>query len=557
MATWEDVGIEIPTGARGHIKTRCPWCSDSRKTAQSRRERCLYVNADEGLWKCYNCDQRGSLATGSDTLTYGHRLAPLSHRKPAPITCSSMSSGALTWFTERKISPSSLEKFGVTATDDAIKFPYIRHGELVNVKTRYRGKRFAMEEGCELILWGIDHCQGATQTIVVEGELDALALDTAGIPHVLSVPNGAQAGSMGYLESGENIFAHCHSVIIAVDNDEPGIKLESELIRRIGKEKCYRVRWPEGCKDANDVLMAHGTSALCRAIADAEPLPLDGIVTPRQLLTESLVRYRTGKRHGETTGFMSLDNLYTVRSGQLTIVSGVPGSGKSSVLDSIMLNMIQRHGWFFGVFSPENYPLDAHMEKLAKKWTGKPYYAGAIERMTEQELIEFHEVMEGMLHFMNPDEVKNIDEILDRAQALIMRHGLRGLILDPWNRIETMRPSSVTETEYIGQCLSKLQWFARNHDIHIWLVAHPRIMRRAVDGSVPVVTAYDLAGSANFYNMSDNILVVHRHKEDSSLPVEVYVQKVRFSDLGRLGKCELLFDAVCEGYRDTGRWEAS
>ena len=45
----------------------------------------------------------------------------------------------------------------------------------------------------EKVLFGLDDCAGATEIIVVEGEMDKLALEEAGFRHVVSVPDGAPA----------------------------------------------------------------------------------------------------------------------------------------------------------------------------------------------------------------------------------------------------------------------------------------------------------------------------------------------------------------------------
>jgi twinkle protein len=77
-------------------------------------------------------------------------------------------------------------------------------------------------------------------------------------------------------------------VILATDNDAPGNALAEELARRLGRERCWRVRWPgnvhEGAqlqpdyrKDANEVLMADGPERLQMLLAAAEPYPIRGL----------------------------------------------------------------------------------------------------------------------------------------------------------------------------------------------------------------------------------------------------------------------------------------
>jgi putative DNA primase/helicase len=58
MTTWTDVGIAIPYGTTGEVRTTCPQCSASRHKPH---DRCLAANADEGTWHCWHCGWRGGL----------------------------------------------------------------------------------------------------------------------------------------------------------------------------------------------------------------------------------------------------------------------------------------------------------------------------------------------------------------------------------------------------------------------------------------------------------------------------------------------------------------
>jgi len=544
MTTFADYGIELPSHAHGNTKTTCPKCSHTRK---NQRDRCLSVDVDNGVWNCHNCQWRGSLRKGAEQGEWKPRPAKV-YQKPKPITVPNLHPKALDWFIGRGISPEVVARHSITGTESEILFPYQRGGDLVNVKHRARGKKFWMEADCELIFWNLDACTNAEQVAILEGELDVLAAETAGMPYCLSVPNGAGSGSLEYLASGQDIFDRCHTVILAVDNDEAGLRLEAELARRIGKEKCYRVRWPEGCKDANEVLQQHGGAEISRCIANAEPFPIEGIETASQSMTDLLTLYRIGTQRGTSTGWRGLDTLYTVKPGQLTVVTGMPGSGKSEWVDSMLINLARRDGWAFGIYSPENYPTRLHRSTLAEKYVGKPFYAGPTPRMDEDELRAFAEWADDKLIHINPDQ-PSLDEILNRARALVSRYGIRGLVIDPWNEVEHARPKELTETEYIGQALSQIRHFARDQDIHIWVVAHPRIMRRE-NGAVPVPTPYDINGSANWFNKSDNCITVWRDKENDTEPVQIHVQKIRFREIGQLGMAVLRYDRVTGRYFD-------
>jgi len=163
---------------------------------------------------------------------------------------------------------------------EAVIFPYFRNGELVNRKYRtLHEKHFRLETGCELVLYGLDDIDAETPLIWVEGELDKLTVEVAGFRSVVSVPNGAppQAANnysalFGFIDADRQKIEPVKRHVIAVDSDGPGARLEDEIARRLGVEKCSRTRWPQGRKDANDVLMKDADD-LRWFIENAEPFP--------------------------------------------------------------------------------------------------------------------------------------------------------------------------------------------------------------------------------------------------------------------------------------------
>src|SRR6185312_9523350 len=100
----------------------------------------------------------------------------------------------------------------------------------------------------------------------------------------------------------------------------------------------------------------------------AQPFPLPGIQTTNDIRADAVALYRQGRQPGVTTGWRSLNCLYTVKTGQMTVVTGIPGSGKSEFLDALMMNLVRSHDWQFAVFSPENSPAAHHYSKLAEKY---------------------------------------------------------------------------------------------------------------------------------------------------------------------------------------------
>jgi twinkle protein len=305
---------------------------------------------------------------------------------------------------------------------EAIQFPFYRQGEVVNIKYRDFQKNFRMAGGAERVLYGLDDVQGDT-LIWVEGEIDKLAVEMAGHVSCVSVPDGAPSpntkdyqAKFDYLASAEEILGPIRQHIIAVDHDPPGEKLAEELIRRLGPERCWRVQWPSGCKDANDVLMRDGPEALAACLQNAQPCPIAGIVRVRDLSDALTMLYAEGLPSGLSPGWDALARLYTVRQGELTVVMGIPGHGKSTLLSAILTNLAMQQEWTFAVCSPENLPLERYAARLLELYVGAPFSAGAIQRMSRKMLEQAKAWLDAHVSFLLPEEHSpTVAHLLDLA----------------------------------------------------------------------------------------------------------------------------------------------
>ena len=154
--------------------------------------------------------------------------------------------------------------------------------------------------------------------------------------------------------------------------------------------------------------------------------------------------------------------------------------------DALTVNLAHQYGWRVAVCSFENPPAE-HIAKLAEKHLGLPFWDGPRQRMTEAELQKAMTWAADHFHLIRfDDEAPTIDAILEKARVAVMRHGIRGLVIDPYNEIEHHRPASVTETEYVSQLLGKVKRFAQSNDVHVWFVAHPAKMQRE-GNSLPLI----------------------------------------------------------------------
>ena len=527
----QDYGINTKGKISGQFKTTCPKCSQDRK---KKSDPCLSVNIDEQVWNCHNCGWTGSVNKRKEVVEYV---------KPAWSNYTELSEKLVRWFADRGITQKTLIRNKITEGKtympqiskeiNTIQFNYFNGDELINIKYRDGSKNFKMVKDAEKIFYGLNDIIDSEEIIIVEGEMDKLSFEEAGYKNCISVPNGASNRKMNYLDSCEDILNNVKKVYLATDNDEAGVKLQKELSRRIGRDKCYIISYPEECKDANDVIIKYNTIELDKCIQNAQPYPLEGVVSISSISDDIDRLYADGLNKGLTVGHGAVDNTFSFVTSQLTVITGIPTHGKSHFLEHLCMRLSCKHGWKFGVFSPEHFPIELHFSVLAEKFIGKSFrITPDYNKMDAQELEYAKEFINEHYHWIRPDsETFTVDSILDATKSLVMRHGINAAIIDPWNKISHDFGSG-NETTYVNNLLTRLNIFKQKYDIHIFLVAHPRKMMKNHQGMYDVPTLYDIAGSSHFYNQVDNGITVYRDFRE--LKTTIHVQKVKFRHLGMI-----------------------
>ena len=471
----------------------------------------------------------------------------------------------LDWLTTRGISSKTAHAYDLVGCDigghAVVGFPYFNpEGGVVAVKKRYTEEKKFSCEGSPSSFFGIRHIKKGDDLIIVEGEMDVLAMAEVGIK-AISIPNGAsmkvtegkidpeEDTKFKFLWSAKEYIDAAKRVIIATDMDVPGEAVAEELARRVGKEKCWRVRFPNGIKDTNELLLKEGKEAVRRVTEGAEAWPVEGLYDANHFEKSVWELFEKGIGKGESTGYVGVDEIYTVVPGQVTIVTGIPSSGKSEFIDQVMVNMATAKGWKFGICSFENEPR-LHISKLISKRVGKPFFKGFHERMDEYDYRAAYTFVQEHFAFVHQDDggLTGLDSILDRLRIAVLRYGIRGAVIDPYNFVSRDARNS-SETEWISDMLTKVKAFAMGHGIHIWFVAHPTKLQRNADGRIPVPGGYDISGSAAWFAKADCGVTVHREKDDPHV-AQIHVWKCRFSWVGKQGQSNLIYDIATTKYRE-------
>ncbi len=564
---FHSLGVDIHGRTGGKIKTHCPHCHAQRK---NKRDKSLSVNIDTGQGKCHYCGwifnldhpAAGSGTSGSGSHPASHPSAgklPAHFKRPvfSPSHTLEMSDNAVRWFVEKRCIPQSVlaqarigqsdEKMPQTGTIvRTINFHYYENGQLVNTKFRDHEKHFKMVAGAELIPYNVDGILGTPEAIITEGEIDALSFMAIGRTDVVSAPAGA-TGNLDWLDRFvPTHFEDKQCIYLATDEDEKGLLLRQELLRRFGVERCRIVHFSPGCKDANEHLCQYGVESLRIALQQAEELPIEGVLTVDHLADEFRMLFQNGLESGADTGWEMMDRLCTFELGRLVVLTGVPGHGKSEFTDELVLRLCLRHGWRIGYFSPENMPISYHYKKLAEKLTGRRFALDA-PGVTWDTFHAVHRFLAQNVSHIYSQVDHTVDNILARARALVCRRGIRIFVVDPMNCIQHQRPEGLTETQYIGELLTRLKAWAVANGVLLILVAHPRKMNRSSQTNTrPEVEMYDINGSAEFLNKADYGFIVVR--DETSNLVRLKVEKVKYKHLGHPGSQPFVYDVVSGRY---------
>lgn len=554
------MGYALKRRANGELWMCCPFHQETTPS--------FHIRPKDQDFRCFGCDVHGDVidlemaATGeTNPRTAAERILREYGIGSEPVKVRPMRKAqerpnwvigpdTERWMEARGIGLVVLTRNDIGEAGGVLVFPYKQAGQIINRQTRsFDGKEFRFEAGKPVIPFGLDDVAGRGTAIIVEGVMDKLSIEEAtGETSVLAMPS-ANPSSDCYALACEALES-AEKIVIAVDNDEPGEKLRDELVRRLGADRCWLVDWTP-FKDANDALMSDVAEPLGRILGNAKPIPVEGVFTVDDSWAQIERLYDEGMPRGASTGWPGLDRYYTVRRQQLTVITGTPGSGKSVWADALLMNLAKSDwNWTFAICSPEMQPLERHWAHLIGLWAGKPFGSGPTPRLDKGTLRQAKAFLRDRFYMILPEE-PTVDAVIDRFLWTHRRHGVSGLLLDPWNELDHSRPNGMTETEYCNQALRQLKRIGWHHDVWIGLIAHPtKLYRNKQDGSYPIPTLYDINGSAAFANKADNGIVIWRDKADETRPVEVHVQKVRFHEIGALGMVRMTHDRLTGRYHE-------
>lgn len=568
-----DLGIKL-TRHSGSEKTKCPQCSDGRK---NKNDKPLSVNITTGEYNCHNCGWHGNVRTL--TRKDSHKK----YEKPDQTLLRNreLNEKVIQYCETRNISRGTLERFMIFGKEEfmpqtnkkerCICFPYMRDGEIVNIKYRDGNKNFKLTKDAELIFYNLNTVGDKKYVIITEGEFDCMAVYESGFGNdlqpddegvaintelakwaVLSVPNGASKGNqrLEYIDNCSDWLLGIYEFVIATDNDEAGKMLKEELVRRLGIERCRLVTYPieevvpmdnglkRRCKDFNEVLQYLGKDTVKRCILSSELIPVDGVYYVEDMFPSMLESFKQGITLAPTTRMECMDKYFRWKKGEINGYTGYGNHGKTTFVIQLMLIKSIWDGWKWGIFSPENYPANDFYDDIIEMYCGK-----WLQNMSETEYTEAANFINEHFFYVYPENEHDINSINEKFRYLVMKKGVDGVLIDPFNQLDHNQKAYQREDQYLSEILKNIKRFALLNNVSYNIIIHPVKPIKEADKSLPVVDMYDMSGGSMWANKLDNIISYYRpnyHLDKTSKEVQIYVQKVKRKRTGgELGSFDL------------------
>ena len=361
-------------------------------------------------------------------------------------------------------------------------------------------------------LWGwqaID--ENAREIVICEGEIDAMTVAMLGY-NALSVPMGAHADSSDgsvnaankWIENDWERLARFETIRICMDNDEPGKAAALTLYNRLGVHRCEIVDIPKPAKDPNELFFEnpqHLADAIERAHG-IDPIQLKRAIDFKQKLRDRL----DGK-----SAYMGRDlpwNLgewFRIRNGELTVVSGYSGHGKTEWLNDLLLNLCIT-GKERACIASLEVPIDRTLESLWKQCAGvKDDYDGGckIPTLFENALDILNE------HFLFYDcaETARVDDIIEVFSYAARRYGVKLFCLDSVMCVDV----NEDDLDSVKKVMQKLAKFVMQFDVHLFLVAHAKKPNEKRPEWKCPPSKHDVSGSKAISDLAHNIIIVWRN----------------------------------------------
>ena len=480
------------------IHAGCPKCGSSDALS--------YKEGDD-FGYCFSCGSSSKL-DGSTTV---HK------EQNVTVSLSTIETFEVRGHRDRQITKQVMEAFNVKCSYneqgeiDSYFYPYKSStGEIVAYKERQLPKKFLVHGDFSKSVGFFGPAEGPSgpRLVITEGELDALSVAQAQIQHsgkIWPVISLASASQIKVMINHMDYLRKFKEVVLWMDNDEAGKKAEAELAKIVGFDKVKVVRHTE--KDASDALVKHGFKSVVDAIFNAQAYSPAGIVRGEDVWQALIDR----KNVESVTYPKCLDgiNMKTkgMRMGEITLFTSGTGSGKSTVIKEIVLDLLSKTDDMIGMVS-----LEESIGDTAEKFVGMALRKNIREgNVSDEELrTGFEEVFKsGKLVLLDHQGSVSDESLVNKLDHLALL-GCKYIILDHITIAVSEGAKGKTGNEAVDSVMSDLLKLTKKHNIWLGVISHLRKGDKPFEeGNLPTID--DIKGSGSIKQISFDIVAFARN----------------------------------------------
>ena len=513
-----------------YTQGECPHCGSSD----------AYTQYEDGVAHCFSCNKSEKVKEEMNVVLPKSSV-PINANTGSLDTINGLGSYPIS---SRNISKEVVEHFGVKLCTETRShyYPYTKKGNVVAYKERKEPKAFVTHGDFKNTeLFGQAVATRSKMLVITEGELDALAVSQAYKDKynkyypVVSIPSAS--GTKSILEQREWINQY-ETVILLFDNDEAGQKAVETAAKIIGAGKVKIGQLRE--KDPCDEYIKNGADTLINAIWNARTWSPAGIV-----MGEAIWDQFKARQDIESIPYPSCLNglnekLKGIRHGEITLFTSGTGSGKSTVIKEIILDLLDKTDDKVGLISLEESVGD----------TAEKFISMALSRsILGDNSISEEELRNGFDKVFSDERLILLDHqgsvgdssLIDKIEYMALC-GCKYLVLDHITIAVSEGSEGLSGNEAVDKIMSDLLKVVKKHNVWLGLISH---LRKASGGTSfeegKIASIDDIKGSGSIKQISFDIIAFARNlqaeDETQRNTIEFSVLKSRFTGLtGKAGK---------------------
>lgn len=464
----------------------CPFCG--------KKDGKFYIKEDTGVYICHHgsCGAKGNLSTLKEKLGLKDKDVKLGTKKKVmkeKLVYNRSNIGTLlnNYKQEQEDAKPTIEFIngrGIDTivafdnsvqyqkSDNAVMFVYKENGQLAGIKYRsIKEKKFYQAAGSKAVLWNMDNATNE-KLLICEGEWDMLTLAQCGYKDMAtSVPMGV--GNLDWIDNCRELLESKKEIILIFDNDDAGKIALNKVSQRLEYLDAEIKTVDLGSyKDLNEVLMFEGVQKVRDMVENPLNIEIKGIETLYE--TE---RFDINDLERVPYGIESVDNvLRGAKEGELIILAGSNGSGKTTITKQFMLNarsfgkkVFVVNGEIDNKIFKEDLFLQANGDNPLVKVEDRMFPGNYDYKVTDENYTKINAWLDGYFYSMSSSESLTDENVMNKIKLAIKKHNCFFIVVDNLSVIDC---KGENESSAKGEFAAKLKALAVQYGVCVLLVNH-------------------------------------------------------------------------------------